>query len=135
MSLSTKSINIPVSNQSSNKGSVLTKLFTPIALGTAVAFCGQVASAQDVQPEVPVQDTQSEPTQTPNPENNKDQDSSKFIFGYIAGAVMGHLLENLSQRRKRQGLEETIEQLRGRIGGQQVIKITANKLDSKKDSG
>ncbi len=137
MSLSTKPVNISVSNQASNKANVLTKLFTPIALGTAVAFGGQVASAQDAQPETPVQDTQSEPTQTPNPNNNQKSDSPKFIFGYVAGALIGHLFENLRQRRSRQGLEETIEQLRQRIGSQQVVKTSINESGSglKKDSG
>ena len=93
MSLTTHPINT-ISSQKVNKPSRLTRLFAPLVLGTAVALgSASPAMAEQNLPEQPV-------PEQPAPAQEKNCSPHKFFFGYVAGAIMGHLLEKLHQKNK-----------------------------------
>ncbi|MBI3590686.1 MAG: hypothetical protein HY094_04820 [Candidatus Melainabacteria bacterium] len=94
MSLTTHPVNI-LPSQKANKPNKFTRLFAPLVLGTALALGGTA-------PVIAAEAEQPNPNNNVPAENKKDENCSphKFLFGYITGAIMGHLLEKLHQKNK-----------------------------------
>ena len=110
MSLQINPANTTVS-QGSRKSGVVSKLFAPLVLGTAIALSGGGGTARAVdenKPEgpVPVQVKEEEKPAAENPKpDNPAKCTGRFALGYVSGVIMEKLLA--SWRNKREGQNKT----------------------------
>ena len=106
MSLEVNLPNQAIHNQTSKPG-FLTKLVTPLVLGTAVAFGGQ-AIADQPQPDnaQPVQNEPA-PEEPASPPVSRNLYGPGFGFGYLTGVIIEKILRSRSEKR----LTEEIYQL------------------------
>lgn len=104
----------------SNKPGILTKFVAPLVLGTAAAFSTNSATATEPPPPTPIvhQITAQEAKNLSPVFAFHDTSTGKFFFGYVTGAVAGHLLEGLRQNREKQDLYDEIDELNEKLNGQ-----------------
>lgn len=117
----------------SNKTGTIAKYVAPLVLGTAAAFGTTSATAAEPPPPTPiVHQITAQEAKTLSPVFAfHDTASGKFIFGYATGALAGHLLEGLRQRREKQDLYDEIDELNEKLSGQGKTETPKND-DSKK---